>query len=70
MIRYFKVEAYEELIKQHFAIYQPEHKKKDAWLYEYDSPDEARADGYTDEAIIDAIHKGHIFVLKEEKHGI
>lgn len=70
MIRYCKVEAFEELMRKHFAIYNPCHGKKDAWLYEYDSTDEARADGYTDETIIAAINKGDVFILQEGNNGI
>ena len=61
-IRFYKAEEYEDIIGEHFAIYDPKHNE--TWLYEYDGTEDARKE-YTDRELVELIKNGYVFVLKE-----
>ena len=45
-IEFFLVESIEGIGQNHFIVYNPQHKKKNAWFYEYNSIEEFLEDGW------------------------
>ena len=64
-IEIFNVQEISELHNQHFAIYNPNHKEKDSWFWEYSNLQEALADGITVDELEKAINSGYVRIVVE-----
>ena len=64
-IEFFLVESIEDIGKNHFIVYNPQHKKGDAWFYEYNSIEEFLFDGWRYEDLNRFIGLGYVRVVNE-----
>lgn len=54
-----------DLVGVHFQIYNPHHRRKSDWHYEYDGLVEAIDDGFSEVELINAIHNGWVRIINE-----
>ena len=64
-VEYILPENLGSLAGNHFQIYNPNHRRKSDWHYEYDGLSEAIEDGYTEIELIKAIDNGWIRIVLE-----
>ncbi len=64
-IEFFNVDELSELHNRHFLMYNPNHKEKDAWFWEYNNLKEALEDGVTVEELERAVEKGWLRLCEE-----
>lgn len=64
-IEYKLPKSVEELVNQHFIIYNPEHKKGNDWHYEYANLQAAVNDGYELAELKRAIEHGYVRICSE-----
>ena len=64
-VEYLLPENLGDLVGVHFQIYNPHHKNKDDWHYEYQGLAEAIEGGFTEVELIHAIENGWIRIIQE-----
>ena len=64
-IEFFNVEELSELRKNHFMIYNPNHKTDDDWFWEYKSLEEYVKKGENVDELEEAINAGYVRIVVE-----
>lgn len=64
-VEFFLVESVDDIGDNHFIVYDPNHKKKHDWFYEYTGLEEYVCDGWRIEDLKRAIELGYVRIVNE-----